>query len=553
MQVLTFDSEDEWLEARRRFITATMMARLMVSRSEWPRVWDEREHGAPRFTNDYLEYGHDREPVIAQDLNKPWDGIDSRLVHNDRPQSIFVADDGVSAATPDMYTDPNDDDMVIAEIKTVKVDRAWPKPGLRQSPRDVIPARYWWQVQMQLYVTGAERCIFAWETHEDFVPQKIQWCFIAPDKEAFKQIEATRDEFLSGKWRDEHNDHRAMLQSMIHRYSELGESINELKQRQADLKEQMSFLLEVGQSFKCDYGSVNVQAPQKKHRFDQVGFKKAHPDLFAEYYQITEPKNDTPVVTVRSAKKMTTTNTPTIFQALTSVMRDVSHVAKGERNQHQGFMFRGIDAVMNACGPALREHGVIAVPTVTDIDYSTVPTRNGRQSTVCRLNMAVTWYGPAGDSIVTTVWGEAFDAGDKATAKAHSVAFRTAFLETLCLPTDDPDPDHDVYEQVSPAAATSRDNELVAKANSFTDDGELEQFFRSLQASGSLTPTVQNAIAKRHNELAAKPSTPAEPSTPHPANSGKDSPADVVAEQRKKMAAAANSQSSGADNGQPEK
>lgn len=140
--------------------------------------------------------------------------------------------------------------------------------------------------------------------------------------------------------------------------------------------------------------------------------------------------------------------TPSIVQALNAVMRDVSHVAKDERNEHQRFMFRGIDAVMNACGPALREHGVIAVPNVLETQYSATQTRNGGQVTVCRLKMCVTWYGPAGDNLSTTVWGEAFDSGDKATAKAHSVAFRTAFLETLCLPTDEPDPDHHTYEQV---------------------------------------------------------------------------------------------------------
>lgn len=145
---------------------------------------------------------------------------------------------------------------------------------------------------------------------------------------------------------------------------------------------------------------------------------------------------------------MTEQHVPNIYEALSAVMRDVSHVSKRDRNEHQRFMFRGIDAVMNACGPALRKHGVIAVPNVLETNYSITPTRNGGQATVCRLKMRVDWYGPAGDSLTTTVWGEAFDNGDKATAKAHSVAFRTAFLETLCLPTDEPDPDADSYEQV---------------------------------------------------------------------------------------------------------
>jgi hypothetical protein len=37
--------------------------------------------------------------------------------------------------------------------------------------------------------------------------------------------------------------------------------------------------------------------------------------------------------------------------------------------------------------------------------------------------------------------GEAADAGDKATSKAHSVAYRTCLLQALSIPTHEPDPD----------------------------------------------------------------------------------------------------------------
>jgi hypothetical protein len=53
------------------------------------------------------------------------------------------------------------------------------------------------------------------------------------------------------------------------------------------------------------------------------------------------------------------------------------------------------------------------------------------------------------DTIATVVAGEAMDAGDKATAKAMSVAFRTALLQTFCLPTDEKDPDEDTYVRTS--------------------------------------------------------------------------------------------------------
>lgn len=146
---------------------------------------------------------------------------------------------------------------------------------------------------------------------------------------------------------------------------------------------------------------------------------------------------------------MTEQNSMTVFQALNAVMNDVRAVGKEGFNKHQQFNFRGIDGVMNAVGPALRSHGVIAVPMVEEAQYGTVQTNRGGTMSTVRVKMRVRWYGPAGDSFDSVTYGEAFDSGDKATAKAHSVAFRTAILQTLCLPTQEPDPDEHTYERAS--------------------------------------------------------------------------------------------------------
>lgn len=141
--------------------------------------------------------------------------------------------------------------------------------------------------------------------------------------------------------------------------------------------------------------------------------------------------------------------TLTVFQAVSAVMNDVRAVGKDRFNKHQQFNFRGIDGVMNAVGPALREHGVIAVPMVEEANYSTAQTTRGATMSTVNVRMRVRWYGPAGDYFDSVTYGEAFDSGDKATAKAHSVAFRTAILETLCLPTEESDPDEHSYQRAS--------------------------------------------------------------------------------------------------------
>lgn len=146
-----------------------------------------------------------------------------------------------------------------------------------------------------------------------------------------------------------------------------------------------------------------------------------------------------------------------VIAALNLVMRDVQAVGKTGRNESQNFSFRGVDAVVNAVGPALREHGVIVLPRVLDKTYQTFNTRNGALMHECVLEVEFTFVGPSGDTLVCSSMGESADSGDKATAKAHSVAYRTALLQALCIPTDEPDPDATSYERSVPTVEKPRE------------------------------------------------------------------------------------------------
>jgi hypothetical protein len=139
---------------------------------------------------------------------------------------------------------------------------------------------------------------------------------------------------------------------------------------------------------------------------------------------------------------------PTIVEALSAVMNDVSAVGKFDRNNQHNFSFRGIDAVLNAVGPALRKHGVVVVPLLQSETYGTVEVGQKRtKMSHCRVEVIYRFYGPDGSHIDCLVPGEAMDSGDKSTAKAMSVAFRTALIQALSLPTDETDPDAHVYER----------------------------------------------------------------------------------------------------------
>lgn len=173
-------------------------------------------------------------------------------------------------------------------------------------------------------------------------------------------------------------------------------------------------------------------------------------------------------MTAATAEKMT------VFEALSKVMADVQAVKKGDRNTQQNYNFRGIDAVVNAVGPKLREYGVICVPIGVTSTYRDVQTTTGKPSRECTVTARYRFYGPAGDFIDTEVPGEAMDSGDKGTPKAMSVAYRTLLLQALCIPTDEADPDHQSYERDAQTASPPPASDIsVARAHMLQASKEL--------------------------------------------------------------------------------
>jgi len=218
---------------------------------------------------------------------------------------------------------------------------------------------------------------------------------------------------------------------------------------------------------------------------------------------------------------MSETKTLSIAQALNEVMKEVGAVKKNDRNASQGFNFRGIDAVVNAVSPALQKYGVIVVPSVEDYEYASVEI--GKNRTVMghvKVKVTYTFIGAGGDAIKATVVGEAMDSGDKATAKAMSVAFRTALLQTLSLPTDEPDPDSQSYERsekvvvdtklLAQAIAEASDLETLAKLGAYitkhkdaVEPSILETLrisFKEAQNRVGTSPVVETSTTKESSD-----------------------------------------------------
>lgn len=133
-----------------------------------------------------------------------------------------------------------------------------------------------------------------------------------------------------------------------------------------------------------------------------------------------------------------------IFESISAVMGEIGAIGKNSRNQQQGFMFRGIDAVMNAINPALTKYKVFIVPEIIEQTREERTTAKGGLLIYSICKVKYTFYAEDGSSVTAVVIGEGMDSGDKATNKAMSIAFKYACFQVFCIPTEEmKDPDAD--------------------------------------------------------------------------------------------------------------
>ena len=144
-----------------------------------------------------------------------------------------------------------------------------------------------------------------------------------------------------------------------------------------------------------------------------------------------------------------------IHESITAVMAEIGAIGKNSQNKQQGFMYRGVDAVMNALNPAMTKYKMFAVPKVLDHKREERHAAKGGNLIYSIITVEYTFYAEDGSSVSATVIGEGMDSGDKATNKAMSAAFKYACFQTFCIPTEEmKDPDAETPPPSKPAKPT---------------------------------------------------------------------------------------------------
>jgi hypothetical protein len=140
------------------------------------------------------------------------------------------------------------------------------------------------------------------------------------------------------------------------------------------------------------------------------------------------------------------TSAPMIYSALAKANKAIGAIAKGSKNQQQGFMFRGIDDVYNELHAILADCEIFIVPEVVSYDVSERQVRNG-VVLFTRATIRHHFTTSDGSSVTTTVVGEAMDSGDKGMNKTMSIALKYALFQLFTIPTkEEKDPDARSYE-----------------------------------------------------------------------------------------------------------
>ena len=143
-----------------------------------------------------------------------------------------------------------------------------------------------------------------------------------------------------------------------------------------------------------------------------------------------------------------------VYQAIGKVSADMAAtgIAKGRKNEQQGYKFRGIDEVFNALAPSLVRNGLVILPRMVGRTVTERTTQKGGVLFYVVVDAEFDFVATEdGSKHTIRTFGEAMDSGDKATNKAMSAAYKYAAFQAFCIPTEgDNDADATTHEVAAP-------------------------------------------------------------------------------------------------------
>lgn len=191
-----------------------------------------------------------------------------------------------------------------------------------------------------------------------------------------------------------------------------------------------------------------------------------------------------------------------IIEKLCAINSEIGAISKGRKNQQQGFMFRGIDDVMNELHSLFAKHSVIILPRYELIEQQALATKSGGFMYRSKIKAVIKFVTIDGSSVESETIGEAMDSADKGLNKAESIALKYALLQMFLIPTEeDKDPDATTPEATYAATKQApKQTQAPAPARSRKKSNELTA--ADIEIVKSVTHFFNTALTmERFNEL----------------------------------------------------
>lgn len=187
-----------------------------------------------------------------------------------------------------------------------------------------------------------------------------------------------------------------------------------------------------------------------------------------------------------------------IFAAILSVMHDVEGIGKNQKNQAQGYNFRGVEAAYNALNPCMAKHGVFTTSEILSRESDSMQTKSGGTMYRETIHARYHFWAADGSSVSADAIGQAMDSGDKAANKAMSFAHKYALMQTFLVPFMRPDdgdfdsPMHEGSKEAAQAVGKRRIAETAIPKSQPTDLNVSQQDVDAIVAQRAAEP--ENAL-----------------------------------------------------------
>lgn len=184
-----------------------------------------------------------------------------------------------------------------------------------------------------------------------------------------------------------------------------------------------------------------------------------------------------------------------IYQKMASILKETKAITKSEKNQQQGFKFRGIDNVMNELHELFAKNDVFILQEVQDFTVDARPTAKGGTLFYTRAKIKFRYTTTDGSFVETVNVGEAMDSGDKGMNKAMSIALKYSLLQMFLIPTEEPkDPDATTPEETDYIAMALQE---INAAQSIQTLSGIFNNYRALQSN----PQFMSALSAKKKQL----------------------------------------------------